>query len=157
GAGEPIRARPVGPVERAWRWCRREPALAALGAALVAGLIGVATQWWRAEWHLGQALSRDAALHKAKAALRKANTGEVEARERAQDRFQLGMEAVEGYSALVDDDVLKDPQLRGLRERGLGIALKFYTGLQESLEADLGPQSRGRLSEAYDRLGRLHA
>src|SRR5262249_10224431 len=57
----------------------------------------------------------------------------------------------------VDDDALKDPQLRGLRERGLGIALKFYTGLQESLEADLGPQSRGRLSEAYDRLGRLHA
>src|SRR5262249_59812469 len=47
GAGEAIRARPVGPVERAWRWCRREPALATLAAALVIGLVVAATPWWR--------------------------------------------------------------------------------------------------------------
>lgn len=42
-AGETVRARPTGPVERAWRWCRRRPALAlslagmaALGTAVVA-------------------------------------------------------------------------------------------------------------------------
>jgi serine/threonine protein kinase/WD40 repeat protein len=35
-AGEPIHARPSGPVERALRWCRRKPALArTLGAAIL--------------------------------------------------------------------------------------------------------------------------
>jgi serine/threonine protein kinase len=33
--GEPIQARPVGQVERLWRWCRRNPALAALAATVM--------------------------------------------------------------------------------------------------------------------------
>ena len=40
-SGKPIDARPVGGVERAWRWCRRNPALAAVPAA-------AASRWtWR--------------------------------------------------------------------------------------------------------------
>jgi WD40 repeat protein/serine/threonine protein kinase len=33
-AGEPILARPVSRVERAWRWCKRKPALASMAAAV---------------------------------------------------------------------------------------------------------------------------
>jgi WD40 repeat protein/serine/threonine protein kinase len=49
----PIRARRVGARERLWRWCRRNPVVAALTAALVLafllGFTGVAWKWQEAE------------------------------------------------------------------------------------------------------------
>jgi WD40 repeat protein len=38
--GEPIQARPVGRVERLWRWCRRNAAVATLAGVLVLALFG---------------------------------------------------------------------------------------------------------------------
>jgi WD40 repeat protein len=44
--GEPIRARPAGPVERFERWCRRNPVVAFLLAAVVVTLgTGIAVTW----------------------------------------------------------------------------------------------------------------
>jgi len=41
--GEPISARPIGQIERAWRWCKRKPALAGLygTAAILLLILGV--------------------------------------------------------------------------------------------------------------------
>src|SRR5262249_35035523 len=62
-AGETIRARPVGAHERLWRWCRREPAVASMALALLVGLVGVATQWRRAESNLKNALPQRNRAH----------------------------------------------------------------------------------------------
>jgi WD40 repeat protein len=37
--GEPIAARPIGRIERMWRWCKRKPAMAAAGAAVFMGIL----------------------------------------------------------------------------------------------------------------------
>jgi WD40 repeat protein len=46
---EPIAARPVGSIERVWRWCRRHPAPATLTASVILvaalGLAGILWQW----------------------------------------------------------------------------------------------------------------
>ncbi len=43
--GEPIHSRPIGRMERGWRWCKKRPAVSSLGLALflslVSGLFGV--------------------------------------------------------------------------------------------------------------------
>jgi WD40 repeat protein len=63
--GEPIVARPVGPVERAWRWCRRHPVPASLTAAVVVvaalGLAGILWQWREAMAARDLASQREAA------------------------------------------------------------------------------------------------
>jgi len=41
-AGEPVRARPISPAGRAWRWARRRPALAASLAGVILLLVAVA-------------------------------------------------------------------------------------------------------------------
>jgi WD40 repeat protein/tRNA A-37 threonylcarbamoyl transferase component Bud32 len=87
--GEPIQARPVGGWERAWKWCRRHPAVSALTAAvvLVAALgFGLVTWKWQAalaaQHAAEQARQNEAAArlaeegqkNRAEQALAKANT-----------------------------------------------------------------------------------
>ncbi len=58
--GEPILARPISPVARAWRWCCRHQAIALLTAlvalVLLVGSVVSTTQWIRAEKNAQQAV-----------------------------------------------------------------------------------------------------
>jgi WD40 repeat protein len=55
--GEPISARPVGRTERLWRWCRRNPAVAALtgvsGVAVMVLIVSAGALWYGAERRAG--------------------------------------------------------------------------------------------------------
>jgi eukaryotic-like serine/threonine-protein kinase len=48
--GRPIRAKPAGPLQRAWKWSRRHPARTALFAVLLAAGLIVTWLWRRAEY-----------------------------------------------------------------------------------------------------------
>ncbi len=68
--GRPITARPVSVVEKAFLWCKRHPALAALGLAVVLGVTGIVR-----EWRLAESLAADEARER-----RQADTISEEAR-----------------------------------------------------------------------------
>jgi WD40 repeat protein len=104
----PITARPVGPLERGWRWCRRNPAVASLlvlvGLSLLAGTI-VATYF---------ALEAHQQAADAKRNAREAN----EARARADRnlyaaRINLAQNALRDYRPARLRDLLEESQPQG--------------------------------------------
>ena len=150
----------MGAHERLWRWCRREPAIASLALALIAGLVGVATQWWRAESHLKEAIYQRGLAEEnlsreldANRKLQVAKDHEAKAHRLAQQRFDEAMKAIGHFGQMTNDAALmRDPKLEDLRGRLLKTALGFYRDIQASLEEDASPETRSQLSEAYDRV-----
>jgi serine/threonine-protein kinase len=57
--GEPIRARAVGQAERLWRWCRRNPAVAAAVSVVTVALVAVAVLATAFAAHQSEAAERE--------------------------------------------------------------------------------------------------
>jgi tetratricopeptide (TPR) repeat protein/predicted Ser/Thr protein kinase len=135
----PITARRVGATERAWLWCKRKPAVAALAAAtlmaVVAGTTGIIAV---------QAM--------ANVNLQSANTRLDQQRTRAEVREQQAIDAVKKFrDAVADNPELKDsPSLESLRKTLLKEPLAFFRSLRASLQADRDtrPESLARLAKA---------
>ena len=162
-SGQTLRARALGAHERLWRWCRREPVVSSLAVALLVGLVGVATQWWRAEYHLKNALYQrgraETSAHERGNAIRSlqlASQGEQAARRRAQERFDSAMKALGDFETITSDAALRrEPHLDPLRAKLLRTALGFYKELQGSLEEDASVEARFQLADAYNRIASI--
>jgi serine/threonine protein kinase len=108
--GEPIQARPVGRLERLWRWCHRNPVVTALvvglGLALLTGTIISTTFWWRAEENLRVAQHQH---------------------ERAEEHYRQMLDMVHNYFITISQSRrLQRPGLHSLREELLAKALQFF-------------------------------
>jgi serine/threonine protein kinase len=149
--GRPIRARPVSRAGRLWRWCRRQPVLAGLAAALLAALLVgaglVLWQWRRAEKNLreNERLLAEVRDREAEAERRRAE---------AEDSFRLAHEAVKDFTTRFGDrGLLEAHGLQPLRKDLLEKARVYY----EQFLAQRGhdPALRRELADVSARLAAI--
>ncbi len=133
--GQPILARPIGPVERLVKWGRRNPAIAALLGVIAIAAVSLVVGFWR--YSVGLALAAER---------------EKIQREKAEDSFRQAIEAVERMLTEVGDVELADiPQMEPVRMKLLARAQKFYNGFLAERGND--PAFRYLAGRAYSRLG----
>jgi serine/threonine-protein kinase len=138
-ANEPIVARPAGRLERGWRWCRRNPALAGSLAAIALALV------------LGAAVSTAfgvRANRNAERADREASAA-VAARNRTREALDAMVSGVTGDS-LATQTVLSEEQKRFLQS-----VLTYYK--EFAAEPGEDREGRWRLANAHYRLGMIRA
>jgi serine/threonine-protein kinase len=179
-AGEPIVARAVGPLERAAKWARRRPTVAALAATVVAvsaaGLAGILWGWRAAvvQRHAALVARGDAQVQAARAersaqqardnALRaeaNAETARANARQardnarQADENYRQARRAVADYlSRVTESKELRRPGLQPLRRSLLTDALKYY---QNFLKQHAGDHSLlDEVIDAHFRAGQIN-
>jgi tetratricopeptide (TPR) repeat protein len=136
-AGEPIRARPVGPVERLCKWARRRPALAAVSGLVCLVLTGLVAGAVVYEQRLKEELAQTEAE-----------------RERADANYREARTTLRRMLEQTHDPRRGDlPKLRELRQAQQEEALKFFltAAQRQGSAADV----RADVAEAHTESGRL--
>mgnify|MGYP000869570661 CR=1 FL=1 len=159
----PIAARRVGPTERAWLWCKRRPAVAALMALAAVAMVGGTIATIAVQARANRALrAKNQELTVAYGREAKANADLAAANARVEERYTLAMDAIKTFHTGVSEDfLLKEPKFQALRDRLLNSAGGFYQKLGAVLEAggDTGSKqamlgSNFELAELDEKLGR---
>jgi tetratricopeptide (TPR) repeat protein len=126
--GQPITARPVTRAERAWRWCRRNPAVAALTGAVaslaVMALVGLVVS--------NRTIARE----------------RVEA-ERQRDEARQAVDDM--YTEVAEQWLAQQAALEPVQNKFLQKALEYYQRFAGIEATD--PQVRLKTAVAYDRVG----
>jgi tetratricopeptide (TPR) repeat protein len=147
--GEPILARPIGPLPRLWRLARRKPLVAALTVTLavvfLGGLAGVLGTWRLAEQR------RQVAEEHARLAQQQRDEA-AQARQQAEDNFRLARQVVDNYCRRLSDGLRDAPELQPLRKDLLRDALNYYHAFLERRGHD--PALRRELADTYQNVAR---
>lgn len=131
----PVTARPVGVPTRFWRWCRRNPIVASLSAAVVISLV------------VGTAVSTSLAITASRRAA-EAEANFIEARR----NFERAWEVVDRYLTRVSENtLLNQPGMQPLQHELLQEALDYYRRFAKEHGDD--PQLREELAGANFRVG----
>jgi tetratricopeptide (TPR) repeat protein len=143
-AGRPVKARPVGHLERGLKWVRRRPAAAALLAITAAAAVTL----------LAVVLAYNARLSRANEDLTDALARADEQRRQANVNFRLAREGIDDYATKVSqDERLRAHDLEPLRRGLLQAAVTFYRKFVSHRPGE--PAVRAEQGKAYARLGWL--
>jgi serine/threonine protein kinase len=168
-ADRPIRARRATPLERGWRWCRRNRALAVLTTVALAALVLAAAAGWVGYVHTTRALDgEERKTEEALAATKKAQA----ATQKAEDNVEL---CLKKFEEIFNSLAQRDPDLAFRPRRGgpgfrppasvedpdlLKSVLSFYDQFAERnttnprLQKEAARAHR-RVAQIYRRLGQL--
>jgi tetratricopeptide (TPR) repeat protein/tRNA A-37 threonylcarbamoyl transferase component Bud32 len=162
-----VKARRAGPVEKSWRWAKRNKAVAGLLTGLfiilASGLSIVSALLYHTE-HLrilAEARRIDAVAQRKRADASRgealANLGEANRqREQANANFAKALATVDDYLTRVSDsELLKYPGMQPLRRELLTSALRFYTGFLNDRKDD--PRIQAAVADASFRVGRIQS